>query len=101
MKAMMFDRKFDSGNKVVEHLDLSKVRRIGTDAKRVSVDSPGWMVESLSRGRNRGRSGGRRLSLLFVSRHYPLPQVLGHTILIVDPIKHRVVGIAKDQQTSL
>jgi hypothetical protein len=64
MKAKMFDRKFDSGNKVVEHLDLSKVRRIGTDAKRVSVDSPGWMVESLDRE-------ARRLGVTRQSRAIP------------------------------
>jgi hypothetical protein len=35
MKAKTFDRKFDSGEKIVDQLDLSKARRVGTDAKRV------------------------------------------------------------------
>jgi hypothetical protein len=49
MKAKTFDRKFDSGEKIVDQLDLSKARRVGTDAKRVNVDFPAWMVDSLDR----------------------------------------------------
>jgi hypothetical protein len=49
MKAKTFDRKFDAGEKIVEYLDLNKARRIGTDAKRVNVDFPAWMVDSLDR----------------------------------------------------
>ena len=49
MKAKTFDRKFDSGTKIVEQLDLKQARRIGTDAKRVNVDFPAWMVDSLDR----------------------------------------------------
>ncbi len=41
MKAKTFDRKFDSGGKIVDQLDLSKARRIGTDAKRVNVEARG------------------------------------------------------------
>jgi hypothetical protein len=41
MKAKTFDRKFGTGEKVVDELDLSKARRVGTDQKRVNVDFPG------------------------------------------------------------
>ncbi len=44
MKAKTFDRKFGSGDKMVDQLDL-KARRIGTD----NVDFPVWMVDSLDR----------------------------------------------------
>lgn len=49
MKAKTLDSKFDSGGKTVDQLDLKKARRIGTDAKRVNVDFPAWMVDSLDR----------------------------------------------------
>jgi len=50
MKARTFDRKFDAGEKVVDQLDPSKARRVGTaEAKRVNVDFPAWMVDSLDR----------------------------------------------------
>ena len=62
MKAKTFDRKFDAGDKIVGDLDLSKARRIGTDAKRVNVDFPAWMVESLDREAR--RLGVTRQSLI-------------------------------------
>ena len=62
MKAKTFDRKFDSGGKVVDQLDLSKARRIGIDAKRVNVDFPAWMVDSLDREAR--RLGVTRQSLI-------------------------------------
>jgi hypothetical protein len=62
MKAKTFDSKFDSGEKIVNQLDLRKARRIGTDAKRVNVDFPAWMVDSLDREAQ--RLGVTRQSLI-------------------------------------
>ena len=49
MKAKEFDAKFDRGDDVSRALDLSKARRPGQEPKRVNVDFPEWMVESLDR----------------------------------------------------
>ena len=62
MKAKNFDRKFDSGGKILDQVDLSKARRVGTDAKRVNVDFPAWMVDSLDREAR--RLGVTRQSLI-------------------------------------
>jgi hypothetical protein len=62
MKAKTFDRRFDKGEKVVDQLDLSQARRAGTDPKRVNVDFPAWMVDSLDREAN--RLGVTRQSLI-------------------------------------
>ena len=62
MKAKIFDRKFDSGGKILDRVDLSQARRIGTDAKRVNVDFPAWMVDSLDREAR--RLGVTRQSLI-------------------------------------
>jgi hypothetical protein len=62
MKAKAFDGKFDTGHSVVEHLDLKKARRIGTDPRRVNVDFPAWMVDSLDREAR--RMGVTRQSLI-------------------------------------
>ncbi len=62
MKAKTFDHKFDSGEKIVDQLDLSKARRVATDAKRVNVDFPAWMVASLDREAR--RLGVTRQSLI-------------------------------------
>ena len=49
MKAKDFDRRFDQGKDVTDDLDLSKARRPGREHRRVNVDFPAWMVESLDR----------------------------------------------------
>jgi hypothetical protein len=49
MKAKDFDSKFDRGDDVIEHLDLAKARRPGEEARRVNVDFPSWMIDSLDR----------------------------------------------------
>jgi hypothetical protein len=62
MKAKTFDRKFDTGDRVVDQLDLNRSRRVGTDPKRVNVDFPAWMVDSLDREAR--RLGVTRQSLI-------------------------------------
>jgi len=48
MKASDFDRVFDEGSEdIVVHLDLSTSRRPGREVRRVNVDFPVWMIESL------------------------------------------------------
>jgi hypothetical protein len=49
MKASELDRKFDEGEDIGAHIDWSKARRPNLDAKRVNVDFPNWMVESLDK----------------------------------------------------
>lgn len=49
LKAKSFDSKFDDGESIVEHLDLSKARRVNIEPKRVNVDFPTWVVEALDR----------------------------------------------------
>lgn len=53
MKAKTFDRKFAAAENIIDQLDLAKARRVGTDPKRVNVDFPGWMVDSLDREAHR------------------------------------------------
>jgi len=49
MKASAFDKKFDASKDVTNMLDLSRARRPGLEVKRVNVDFPAWMVQSLDR----------------------------------------------------
>jgi hypothetical protein len=49
MKARAFDEKFDKGESVLRHLDLSKAVRPGSQQRRVNVDFPVWMIESLDK----------------------------------------------------
>jgi hypothetical protein len=49
MKARAFDDKFDKGESVLRHLDLSRAVRPGSQQRRVNVDFPVWMIESLDK----------------------------------------------------
>lgn len=49
MKSEDFDKAFDEGHNVLEYLDLAKARRPNQEQRRVNVDFPVWMIESLDR----------------------------------------------------
>ena len=53
MKATEFDQKFDSGESVLDALDLSSVRKPDLEQRRVNVDFPIWMIEALDRAAQR------------------------------------------------
>ena len=48
-KTKDFDEAFDKGEDVSSYLDISKARRINTEVRRVNVDFPIWVIESLDR----------------------------------------------------
>jgi hypothetical protein len=47
MKATEFDKKFDDGEDMIDHVDWSQARRPNIESKRVNVDFPTWMVSGL------------------------------------------------------
>ena len=49
MKAKEFDRKFDMGEDISTYLDLSKAKRPGQEQKRINIDFPAWMIQSLDK----------------------------------------------------
>ncbi len=54
MKAEAFDRKFDDNEQdMIDDLDLSTLERPNLEQKRVNVDFPAWVVESLDREASR------------------------------------------------
>lgn len=53
MKAKELERLFDKGGDITPYLDLTKARRPGHEQRRVNVDFPNWMVDSLDRQASR------------------------------------------------
>ncbi|MDT8444647.1 MAG: hypothetical protein RQ722_10160 [Desulfuromonadales bacterium] len=53
MKAKDFDKKYDDGQSIIEDLDLSRSRRPEQEQRRVNVDFPIWMIQSLDREAHR------------------------------------------------
>lgn len=50
MKASEFDKKFDDGiEDIMGDLDMSTAVRLNQEQRRVNVDFPLWMIESLDR----------------------------------------------------
>ncbi len=49
MKTEEFDEKFDKGQDLSSALDFSNATRPGRRQKRVNVDFPVWMIQSLDR----------------------------------------------------
>ena len=64
MKAKKFEQQFDDGVDLVASLDLSKARRVQQEQRRVNVDFPTWMIDSLDR--EAGRLGVTRQSVIKV-----------------------------------
>ena len=53
MKAKKFEQQFDDGVDLTASLDLSKAKRVLQEQKRVNVDFPTWMIDSLDREANK------------------------------------------------
>lgn len=49
MKARKFEQQFEEGIDITASLDLSKAKRTLQEQKRVNVDFPTWMIDSLDR----------------------------------------------------
>ncbi|VAW98754.1 Helix-turn-helix protein, CopG family [hydrothermal vent metagenome] len=50
MKAKDFDKKFDDNKQdIIDDLDLSSAKRPNQKQKRINVDFPSWVIDSLDR----------------------------------------------------
>ena len=68
-KAKKIDETFDKGESIAEYLDLSKARRPGREQRRVNVDFPVWMIESLDREASRLGVPCQSLIKMLIARH--------------------------------
>ena len=75
MKAKQFDDAFDNGDDLSSALDVSAAKRPLRDQKRVNVDFPTWMIESLDREAR--RLGVTRQSIIKVWLAERLEQLSG------------------------
>lgn len=49
IKTKDFDTAFDRGEDISKYLDKTKARRVNTTLKRVNIDFPVWVIESLDK----------------------------------------------------
>ena len=64
MKAKKFDTDFNKGKDISGNLDLSKIKRPNQEQRRVNVDFPTWMIDSLDK--EASRLGVTRQSIIKV-----------------------------------
>jgi hypothetical protein len=64
MKAKKFEKQFDEDVDITASLDLSKAKRVLQEQRRVNVDFPAWMIDSLDR--EAGKIGVTRQSIIKV-----------------------------------
>lgn len=53
MKSKQFDAAFDRGEDITSALDVTRARRPQLEQRRVNVDFPVWMIDSLDREADR------------------------------------------------
>ncbi|MBE8189318.1 MAG: CopG family transcriptional regulator [Candidatus Thioglobus sp.] len=50
MKTTKLDKKFDDNQQdILQHFDISNVRLVNEKPKRINIDFPTWMVQSLDK----------------------------------------------------
>ena len=65
MKAKEFEDKFDQNNDdIIDELDVSTLRRPNQEQKRINVDFPTWVIDSLDK--EAARIGVTRQSIIKV-----------------------------------
>ena len=80
--AKEFDKKFDNGEDISEYLDFSNaiklkdVKRLKTETKKVNVDFPEWIIESLDQEAK--KIGVTRQSIIKVWIAERLKEEMGH-----------------------
>jgi len=81
--AKEFDKKFDNGEDISEYLDFSKaiklkdVKKLKTETKKVNVDFPEWVIESLDKEAK--KIGVTRQSIIKVWIAERLKEEAGHS----------------------
>ncbi len=69
MKAKEFEKKFDSGENITKYLDLTKARRPEQEQRRVNVDFPTWMIQSLDKEAKRLGVPRQSLIKMLIAEH--------------------------------
>jgi hypothetical protein len=88
MNAKDFDKQFDENVDLTASLDLSKARRVLQEQRRVNVDFPTWMIDSLDR--QASKLGVTRQSVIKVWLAERLEATASHT-----PLPRTRVGAAR------
>lgn len=74
LSAAGFEARFDRGEDILPHVDLSKLEHPELEPRRVSVDFPEWMVQELDRLANHLGITRQSLIKVFIADRLKLEQ---------------------------
>jgi hypothetical protein len=69
MRAKDLEKKFDADEDIIKYLDMTKARRPGQEQKRVNVDFPTWMIQSLDKEAKRLGVPRQSLIKVLIAQH--------------------------------
>jgi len=69
MNAKDLEKKFDAGEDLTKYLDMTRARRPGQEQKRVNVDFPAWMIQSLDKEARRLGVPRQSLIKVLIAQH--------------------------------
>ena len=69
MRAKDLEKKFDAYEDNTKYLDMTKAQRPGQEQKRVNVDFPVWMVQSLDKEAKRLGVPRQSLIKVLIAQH--------------------------------
>ena len=70
MRAKDLEKKFDAGEDITKYLEMTKARRPGQEQKRVNVDFPAWIIQSLDQEAKRLGVPRQSLIKVLIARHF-------------------------------
>ena len=70
MKATKFDEKFDNNESVIDYLDLKNIRKPNLELKRINIDIPVWIVESLDKEAKRIGISRQAIIKMWLAEHF-------------------------------
>jgi len=70
MKAAKFDEEFDNGESVIDYLDLKNIRKPNLELKRINIDIPVWIVESLDKEAKRIGISRQAIIKMWLAEHF-------------------------------
>ena len=70
MKATKFDEEFDNGESVIDYLDLKNIRKPNLELKRINIDIPVWIVESLEKEAKRIGISRQAIIKMWLAEHF-------------------------------
>ena len=70
MKATKFDEEFDNGESIIDYLDLKNIRKPNLELKRINIDIPVWIVESLDKEAKRIGISRQAIIKMWLAEHF-------------------------------